>query len=358
MSVIISTIIFILFILLLIGIHELGHFLMALICGVPVKCFAIGFGKPLLTWYDKRGIKYTLGWLLLGGYVSLVDQREYVQPLSRPKVFPRFLVVLAGPVANFVLAILAFYGMWLAGKTDIKPIIATVVPYSLAAQAGLQAGDQILALNQQPVLGWQDVRLKLINYLGDKNNLLVTVLATNQKSHTYQLALAQWHLDPYQPLILSSLGITPWQPAEGSKWPQSMLITPHYALLTALVPTGQQFLLVLSVNTKLLVKLITGQLPLQILSGPIGLFATAQIASQGLAIFLEIIGFLSIGLGLINLLPIPGLDGSHLIYLLIEKIRGQPFSIALEGLLFKLGIIFIVLIMIQVMINDFVRLIY
>jgi regulator of sigma E protease len=197
----------------------------------------------------------------------------------------------------------------------------------------------------------------LIDYLGDKGTLAVTVKTTTGKIQQHQLDLSNWKVSPYRPEILPSLGIPSWwQTQKNIHGLSDLLLEPHYNLLTAIAAAATQIDLMSMLNFYVLYKLFTGTLPLTILAGPVALYKTAEIAYQnGFVAFLEILGALSISLGLINLLPIPGLDGSHVIYLLIEKVRKKPFSPAFEALLFRLGFIIIAILLIQVITNDLVR---
>ncbi len=357
MLTLLTVVVFIVLILLLVGFHELGHFLVALLCRVPVRRFSIGFGKPVLRWRGARGIEYVLGWLPLGGYVQLADARDglaYNATVKR-SVWQLLLVIIAGPLANFLLALVAFYFACMLGKTLVKPVVGAVVPHSIAAKAGIRSGQEIVRVGSYPVLGWQQVKLRLVSYLGESGVLLLTI-RDQQGLSQHRLLLSHWQLDQYNPRLLKSLGLTPQLPAKGQTWPASALVKPHYTAWRAVAAAWQQWWLMMSFNAVVIWKLITGKLSLKLLAGPLTLFKTAQLAvREGLVIFLEVLGALSIAIGFVNLLPIPGLDGAQVVYLLIEKLRGRSLSIGMEALLFKLGMIIVVVLILQATINDLVR---
>lgn len=148
----------------LVTIHEYGHFWVARRCGVKVLRFSIGFGTPLLRWHDRQGTEFVIALIPLGGYVKMLDERETAvaeaeqgQSFNRKTVGQRIAIVAAGPAANFALAFVLFYCLAMLGSQQVKPVIGDVVAESLAAQAGLHSGQEIVAVDGQAVAGWSDV---------------------------------------------------------------------------------------------------------------------------------------------------------------------------------------------------------
>ena len=156
---------------LVVTIHELGHFWAAKACGVAVDQFAIGFGRPLLRWTDRSGVQWQIGWIPLGGYVKMLDENEgSVAPhelsrsFNRQPVARRFAIVAAGPIANFLLAIVLYWLLFVLGVSDMKPILGPVEPNTPAARAQFEAGETIVRINNEPIESWQDARWVLLRH--------------------------------------------------------------------------------------------------------------------------------------------------------------------------------------------------
>ena len=166
----------------LVTFHEFGHFWVARRCGVKVLRFSVGFGTPLVRWHDRHGTEFVVAAIPLGGYVKMLDEREAEVPahlleqsFNRKTVRQRIAIVAAGPIANFLLAILFFWVVALLGSQQVRPVIGSVAPESLAAQAGLEAGQELLAVDGEPVTGWSGVNLQLVRRLGESGTLEVRV---------------------------------------------------------------------------------------------------------------------------------------------------------------------------------------
>jgi regulator of sigma E protease len=346
---------FLLAMIILIAVHEYGHYIIARLLNIKVLRFAIGFGKPIFSWRDKQGTEYALCRYPLGGYVRLLDEREaYVAKAQRPHAFnrqplwKRCCVVLAGPGFNLIFAILALWLVLVIGVRVPVPFISEVLPDSIAARAGIQPQTKIIAVDQQAVNDWREVSIALLLRLGDKDTLQITTHnAQHAKQQTHSLNLQQWSLDPIHPNLLQSLGIKR----------DKIFTTIQYPLAQALPAAMQQTWLYLKLNTIMLGKLFIGKISLRSLGGPISLFLGSELAlKQGLVIFIQFLALISIALAFVNLLPIPGLDGGHLLYFLLEKISGRPISVAMQILLFRLGMIVLFMLMIQILLNDLQRL--
>ena len=211
---------FLVALLILVSIHEFGHFYVARRCGVKVHRFSIGFGKVLWSWRDQQGIEYALAALPLGGYVKMLDEREGdVAPeechlaFNNKTVWQRIAIVAAGPLANFLLAIILFWGLLLQGQRDLIPLIDSVAPGSIAAQAGLEKGQEIVAIDGQPTPTWQALNKVLLNRLGESGKISFRV-AYPDSSFNYEseAQLVDWLRESAEPDPIAGLGITLFLP--------------------------------------------------------------------------------------------------------------------------------------------------
>jgi len=366
MHILFTIIVFLILVFILVLVHELGHFCLAKLCGIKVLRFSIGFGKPLWKTCDKQGTEYALAPIPLGGYVKLLDSREVPVPIAeltqafdqRP-LYQRFIVVLAGPLFNVIAAVLAFWIVFTVGITYVKPIVAGVTPQSPAALAGMQPGEQILAIDNRLTRHWAAVSMALVTHYGEKGLLSVTVLepGPNPQIRQLKLNLQSWHLDVLKPNPISSLGIKPYMLPPKQQWPVHLLQIRKENLLTAFASAWQETYYFSEFNFIVLYKMLIGIISWHSLGGPLSIMQAAVLAAQqGFIVALNFLALLSISIAIINILPIPGLDGAQLIYQLIELIRGRPVSLAVQVLAFRLGLIILVLFMLQVVLNDLQRL--
>src|SRR3990167_8306524 len=205
----------------LVTFHEFGHFWVARRCGVKVLRFSVGFGTPLLRWHDRQGTEFVIAAIPLGGYVKMLDEREgdvppeqLQQSFNRKSVRQRIAIVAAGPVANFLLALVFFWLVAMIGSQQVRPVIGAVESGSLAEVAGLQAGQEIVAVNGQPTLGWSAVNLQLVRRLGESGSLSIAVREQGSTADSpRQVALDNWLRGVDEPDPIASLGIRPWRPA-------------------------------------------------------------------------------------------------------------------------------------------------
>jgi regulator of sigma E protease len=350
-------------ILIVVSVHEFGHFIVARFFKIKVLRFSIGFGKILWRFYDKHQIEYAISAIPLGGYVKLLDEREGpVTSADKPHafnnhpVYQRFAVMIAGVLFNLIFAFLAFWLVLSMGISFIKPLVGGVVPGSPAALAGIKAGEEIVAVDQRSTPHWAAITMALITHYGEQSNLTITVHESHQtqdRQHNLQLDLRHWQLNALRPDPLNSLGIIP------AKLPQQkqFLNILKYPVFPAAAAAFQQTISFLHFNGVILQKILTGVISWKSLGGPLTIFkATILAAGQGAIIYINFLALLSISIGIVNLFPIPGLDGAQIIYLVIEMVRGKPLSIAVQVLLFRLGVIVLALLMIEVMLNDLLRL--
>lgn len=216
MSVLMSLVSFIVALLILVSIHEFGHFYVARRCGVKVLRFSIGFGKVLCSWRDKQGTEYALAALPLGGYVKMLDEREgdvlpEEQHLSfnSKSVWQRIAIVAAGPIANILLAILLFWLLLLQGQRDLIPIVGSVVPNSVAAQAGLEVGQEIIAIDGTPTPTWGALNRALLQRLGESGEIAFTMSYPDSHfQYETKAQLSDWLKESADPDPVAGLGIT------------------------------------------------------------------------------------------------------------------------------------------------------
>lgn len=441
---------FVIAVLVLVTIHEFGHFWVARRCKIKILRFSIGFGKPIVRWQAKSGTEYVVGILPLGGYVRMLDEADnLVTPADKPYAFnrkpvwQRFLVVLAGPLTNFLFAIIAFALIFMLGVKQAKPIIGEIVPNSIAAQAGLMAKQQLVNIDGKRVTTWPDVFLAVVERIGDSGAMSIsTTMPNTDQLQQYQLQLRHWRVDGLNPKPLANLGIVPYRPVitadianvvPGSAaaragieptdhivslngkpitdWytfleyvqsnpdkkielgivrngqqltlpimlgsrlvglhkigvlgiepkvlpmPNDMLVELKYGPLSAWLPAVQEVYKLTSFNFIMLGKMLVGQVSLKSLGGPITIFRSADRAfKEGVIVYLGFLALISIMLGFVNLLPIPGLDGGHILYYLLETIFRRPIPLSVHALTLRLGLILLVVIMVQATINDVLRL--
>ncbi len=436
---------------LLVTIHEYGHFWVARRCGVKVLRFSVGFGKALFSWRDKRGTEYAIAAIPLGGYVKMLDEREgpvdpaeLDQAFNRKDVKKRIAIVSAGPIANFLLAIVAFWLIAVMGITTIAPVLGPVEPGSVAERAGLAEGMELVEIDGVATPSWHEVNLQLIRRLGETGRLEVIAReAPGGAAQSYTLTLQDWLRGADQPDPIEALGLTSWQPVveprigqispdgaaeaaglrEGDlilaingepvqdwvrqvvpaiqdsageslqltverdgdtrilavtpgvresqgrnlgfigagvasfDWPEHMVRSIDYNPLVAIpVALGKTWdMTVLTLES--LKKMLTGLVSAKNLSGPITIAKVAGAsAKSGPESFLSFLAYLSISLGVLNLLPIPVLDGGHLVYYVAEWVRGKPLSERIQAWGLQIGLTLIVGVMVFAIYNDISRL--
>ena len=306
----------------LVAIHELGHYLAARWRGVHVEAFSIGFGRALFSWTDRRGTVWKLCWLPLGGYVKLHGQEQPVDATPEARaawraghtfheksVASRAIVVAAGPVANFVLAALLFAVLFLvSGRPVTQPVVGEVVADSAASRAGLVAGDHIDMIDGRPVLHFEDVQAAVSSHPGQRLSLQVT-------RDGKQLALDA--TPERREGIGRATGVLGIRGGKVSYEPVSAI----EAIPDGIVQTWN----VATQTLEGVWQMITAQRGTDDLGGPLRIAQlSGQVAELGFASLISFIAVLSVNLGLINLFPIPVLDGGHLVFYAFEAIRGRP----------------------------------
>ncbi len=438
----------------LVAFHEFGHYWVARLLKVKVLRFSIGFGKPLFIWKKQRGedlIEFVVAAIPLGGYVKMLDEREgTVDSSLRHRAFntqpvaSRFAIVAAGPIFNFILAIVFYFIFFMNGETGIKPIIAESSIDSAAAQAGFQREDEILAVGDSVVKTWSTFRIALIDQGIDEKVLNIRVKTANLSIIERKLSLGDLHIlnekedvtkllgfSLWRPEIPAQIGgITPKSPSETAglkakdfvvsinnhaikNWRElvkiiqqnpskplnfrinrngeqrNLQLTPdekqqndrvigfmgaypempealinkskthiEYSPIGAFVRALDETWTFSALTLKVFKKMLIGEAALENISGPITIAKYAgETASLGFLTYIKFLAMISISLGVLNLLPVPMLDGGHLFYYIIEIVKGSPVSQHFEEMGQRLGLTLLFLLMSLAIFNDIQRLI-
>jgi regulator of sigma E protease len=332
---------------ILVSVHEYGHYLAARLCGFHVEAFSIGFGRAVAGWTDRHGTRWQIGWLPLGGFVRLHGQQrpEDMSPEERAELRPgqgfhdksiarRAIVTVAGPVANFLLALVVFAGLFYAvGQPIAAPVVGEVTAGEAAARAGLQTGDTVLAIDGAPVKTFIDIQHVVVAHPG------TTLHITVQRGAT-QLTL------PVTPDPV----LTPTGTRIGMLGIRSGATTYRpVGPLGAIASGASQTWYVAAGTGEALWQIVSGQRSTAELGGIVKIAqVSGQAASLGFSPFVQLIGLLSINLGLLNLLPIPVLDGGHLVLYALEAVRGRPLPQRIQEYGFRVGLGLILTVMVLV----------
>ncbi|MDX2258080.1 MAG: RIP metalloprotease RseP [Hyphomicrobiaceae bacterium] len=344
-------------------IHELGHFLVARWCGVSVKAFSIGFGRELYAFEDKHGTRWRIAAIPLGGYVKFMDDEsvasqpsreaiEKMDPVQRAGAFQlkplwqRALVVAAGPIANFILAIIIFAGLfWLYGVREMEPRVGRVVPDTPAAEAGFEPGDLVTAIGGTKIRSFADLQHIVSTNVGrelafevDRNGKPLTLLV-KPRLRELDDAIAGKHRRPV-------IGI------EAS--PKTNQVVERQVGLPAAVGLAVERTWTIAVGTLSYIgDVFTGKQGAEQIGGIVRIADTAgKFASSGLVDLILFTAFISVSIGLVNLFPIPVLDGGHLVLYALEAVRGRPLSEATQEFTFKVGLALILMLMVFGFYND------
>jgi len=335
---------------LLIFVHELGHFLVAKRAGVSVLKFSLGFG-PKIAGFTRGGTEYLLSAIPLGGYVKMLgeDPKEEVadkeRSFSAKSVGWRSLIILAGPGSNFLLAIAIFWVVFMVGVPTLATKVGDVMPGFPAQDAGLQKGDRIVAIDGRPIEKWEELATQIhkspgrgvrltVDRAGQKFDVMVAPKATKQKNLFGEE---------------QEIGLLGIAPAEEFLTERTNPITAFGRAVHKTYDLSRLILLTF-------VKLLQGVVPAKTIGGPL---LVAQMAGEqarlGILNLLFFAALLSINLGILNLLPIPILDGGHLFFSLIEAVRGKPVSLKRREMAQQVGLVLLVALMIFAFYNDIFR---
>ena len=432
----------------LVTIHEFGHYWVARRCGVRVLRFAIGFGRTLYSWQGRDGTEFALCAIPLGGYVKMLDERDgeaVVTEANRSESFNaqpvrnKLAIVAAGPAANFLLAVMVLFGLFLRGETGLAPVIEAVAVNSIAEESGLVVGQEVIAVDGQATSTVSDVRFALLKRLGDTGNIDLTIgNALSDVGQRYALPIVNWlgeaeAPDPAAALGLS-LGFLPIRPEVGSlseggaaaragfqvgdviidaagvpmaqwtDWVEFVRARPNQRFDVLVDRAGSQVTLSVMPQNRNAIgtvgmgvalpeipdsrirrqsrgpiealgaavnrtyeltiftfesmwKMVQGLISTKNLSGPIAIAQiAASTAESGFTTWLSFLALLSISLGAINLLPIPVLDGGHIVFHVIEGLMGRPVPEQIQIMSFQLGLAAVFTLMMFAIYNDVARL--
>ena len=337
--------------------HELGHYWVARAFGVGAEQFSIGFGREIAGWTDQRGTRWKIGWLPLGGYVRFVgdmnpasqpDPDAELAPDVRAKSFhlkpwwQRFLIVLAGPAANYILAILIFAAFFVSfGMPNSPPVAGGIEPGTTAAKIGLAKGDRILSVAGQATTSFEDLR----RIVSIRPNAEVVVRFEHDgrvQAATARLGMEQRKDEFGQVYQVGLLGL---QPPERSFEPVSVVKA---------IPAATQVTFKITRSIIDVVgQIVTGQRSMKEIGGPLRMAQVAgQQASLGIFDFTYLLALFSINLGFINLLPVPMLDGGHLVFYAAEAVRRQPVSERAQDWAFRGGLALLLALLLFTTVND------
>ncbi|MDN3649958.1 RIP metalloprotease RseP [Reinekea marina] len=433
---------------ILVTIHEYGHFWVARRNGVKVLRFSVGFGQPIWRKIDKHGTEFVVAWIPLGGYVKMLDEREGDVPenlkdqaFNTKRPGQKIAIALAGPVANFLFAIVAFALMFMIGVRDVATIVGEPIAGSVAQEAGLQANDRIIAVDGEAVDGFSELSLALASRVGESGQIELQVDRKGQ-IQPVSLPIQRWLASEQSPRMARSLGITPLYPSQPAiigglleggaaqrdgllakdkvtqvngvdiedwsqwvniiqsspeqtltvgiirnggtqqllltpdarevegevqgyigaaaapvAWPEEQLIVNRYMPWTALYKGALETKNMVSLSLGMLWKMVSGQISLKQIGGPI---AMAQMAGtsveSGFEAFIAFLALISISLGIMNLLPVPILDGGHVIMHALEAVRKKELSERAQMISMQIGLMLLISLMALAFFNDIGRL--
>ena len=439
----------------LVSFHEFGHFWVARRLGVKVLRFSVGFGRALWSRRGRDGVEYVIAAVPLGGYVKMLDEREGEVPpgeaplaFNRQQPWKRIAIVIAGPAANFLLAFVAYWIVYVAGVSGLKPVIAEPAADSRAAAAGLRGGDEIIAVEREAVPTFQILRTELIDRALDSASVQITVRDAAGTVREQEFPLAGARVDPEY--LFEDLGLAPMEPpippvlaeilrgdpaeaagflpgdrlvayrtagSAGSieSWQQwaawlrahpgeaveveieragkrqtltvilardersdgraqgrfgarvdvpaglwDNLVTEYRLSVWAAAPAAVvQTARMSALTLKMLYRMVLGDVSVRNVTGPIQIAQFAgYTASIGLVSFLSFIAIMSVSLAVLNLLPVPVLDGGHLLYYVVEIVKGSPLSDRAQAVGQQVGLTLLVALMGLAFYNDILRLIH
>ena len=351
---------------LVVFVHELGHFLVGRWCGVDVKTFSIGFGRELFGFNDRHGTRWRFAVIPLGGYVKFsgdadatssttsdslatMSREEHERTFPAQSIAERAAIVAAGPIANFLLAILIFGGTaYFLGKPVLAPRVDAVTVGGAAARAGLQSGDLIQLVDGREVKSFADLQRAISIRPGE--TFPVTV---ERAGATVVLSVTPDLVETSSPLGKQRLGIIGVQAsAKPEDW-----TTQHFSLGQSVMLGLGETWFVVERTYDYIAKLIKGKESTDQLSGPIRIAQVSGMvaSSGGLLALINLAALLSVSIGLMNLFPVPMLDGGHLLFYAIEAVRGKPLSERAQELGFRVGLGLVLMLMLFVTWNDLVH---
>lgn len=342
----------------LVFVHEMGHYLVARWCGVKAEVFSIGFGPEITAWTDKRGTRWRIAALPLGGYVKflgdmnassesdpnwhLLPAQQREQSFPAKPVWQRFAIVAAGPLVNLLFAVMLLGGLaWVKGDVDIPPVVGHVAAGSAAQAAGIRPGDRIVSIEGRTIDRFSDIAAIVSLHPAEP---LDYVIENGQDRRELSIAAgARIEKDRFGNVFrIGQIGIAPgsFVVRDVPLWEAPVIGVRRAAQITVSAWDG-------------LKQVVTGRRSVTELGGPLRIAdISGQAAAMGAASFVFLMALISINLGFINLLPIPMLDGGHLLFYTIEAIQRRPVSEQMQALAYRSGLALLLTMMIFVTLND------
>jgi len=445
-DVLINLLSFIVAISVLVAVHEFGHYLVGRLCGMKVLRFSIGFGKPFMTWIaGKDRTEYCISAIPLGGYVKFLDEREGpVEPSDKGRAFnhrpvpARIAVLLAGPMFNFLFAVLAYWALFINGIPTMKPAVGEVSPDSYAAAAGLEQGDRIVRVGDQEATDWETTLVGMLQELVEDGTVTLDLESEEGVSKSALIRVGNDRTRLTEPGVLfEGLGFEPWQPpavvgtveeetgasAAGIEAGDRIVeiaanpignfadlqgivaARPGETVPVRLIRDGEERVVEVALGSReedgkqvgymgigispasgehwyvrkfgplaaigasiertwnstgftvrMLARMVTGDVSIKNISGPINIAQYAgDSASAGMNAFLTFLALVSISLGVLNLLPVPILDGGQIVYQTVELLKGSPLSDRSQLVGQQVGILALLLLMSFAFYNDIAR---
>jgi len=332
-------------------VHEFGHFIVAKRLGVRVEKFSFGFGPKIVS-FKKGETEYLISAIPLGGYVKMAGDEPW-EKLSHQKweflsrsIFDRFKIIAAGPLLNYILAFLIFSVIFIFGSPTLTTEVGGLMADYPAKAAGLAAGDKIVSVDGKDVKFWEDMTEAIRKHVdGD------IALSVERGGKAFDMKI--------KPMVRSTkdifgnvtkialLGITPSQRIGKEKYPFPQCF----------IVGGKKLIQLTAMTYKALWAIITGKLSMkESMTGPIGIFMiTGQAAKLGFIYILHLMAILSASLAIFNVLPLPVLDGGHMLFLGIEKLRGKPLSLKAQEVIVNIGITFLIMLTVFIFYNDIIK---
>ncbi|MBD8064595.1 RIP metalloprotease RseP [Devosia sp. PTR5] len=344
-------------------VHEMGHYLVARWNGVAIHTFSIGFGPEVFGWNDRHGTRWRLSAIPLGGYVRFVgdmnpasvpdpDAAALVDPALAPKLFinksvwQRIAVVIAGPIANVLLTFLILYALLLGyGRSTITPVIGEVVSGSVAQQAGFEPGDTIKSVDGYPVRGFEDFQRYIAT--APARQVVVEIVRGGAERALTLVPEAVTIEDRFgNPQRIGRIGVSRSVEAE-----DVTLYRPDP--VEAVGMTAEEIRFIVERTAAFLGDFFVGRGDVEQLGGPVKVAkVSGEVATLGFIALVNLMALLSLNIGVFNLLPIPMLDGGHLLYYVIEAIRGRPLSLKIQEIGFRFGFALVLALMVFTLFND------